>query len=230
VLFLFAPFHFHYFSFLASHQQPPVSPCRNKRIEHTMCVTNTTYRRSQPISLTDAQQQQQPGAFASGLTQRLSAAAASQQQQQNARFFSAMPQLSAEFSIAPPTEKPRPKRRRKPQKPGKTAKMNDRHFVVHSYHDHSNDPVDSSGAAADEDHFHLSKCTSAAQHEEDYYEPSQQQHRRKGGVAIAFPLKLHAVLDQVEADGLSHVISWMPHGRCFVIHQPKEFVDHVLPK
>jgi hypothetical protein len=101
-------------------------------------------------------------------------------------------------------EKPRPKRRRKPQKPGKTAKQNDRHFVVHNYHDHAND-VDNDD-------------------EED--EP----HRRRGGVSIAFPLKLHAVLDQVEADGLAHVISWQGHGRCFVVHKPKEFVDHVMPK
>lgn len=103
-----------------------------------------------------------------------------------------------------PVEKPRPKRRRKPQKPGKTAKMNDRHFVVHNYHDHSCD--------ADEN---------------DLEETGE---RRRGGVAVAFPLKLHAVLDQVEADGLAHVISWQPHGRCFVVHKPKEFVDHVMPK
>jgi len=43
-------------------------------------------------------------------------------------------------------------------------------------------------------------------------------------------MKLHAILDQVEEDGLSHVISWQPHGRCFVIHKPKEFTDHVMPK
>ena len=101
-------------------------------------------------------------------------------------------------------EKPRPKRRRKPQKPGKTAKHNDRHFVVHNYHDHSKDV--------------------------DEPEVEEEPHRRRGGVSIAFPLKLHAVLDQVEADGLAHVISWQGHGRCFVVHKPKEFVDHVMPK
>ena len=52
----------------------------------------------------------------------------------------------------------------------------------------------------------------------------------RGGVSVAFPLKLHAVLDQVEADGLGHVMSWSPHGRCFVIHKPKEFTEHVMPK
>ena len=108
-------------------------------------------------------------------------------------------------------QKPRPKRRRKPQKPGKTAKLNDRHFVVHNYHDHSKDDPDENDVVE--------------HHEED----GQQKPRRRGGVTISFPLKLHAVLDQVDRDGLSSIVSWQPHGRCFVIHKPKEFVDHVMP-
>ena len=107
------------------------------------------------------------------------------------------------YVVVPPPEKPRPKRRRKPQKPGKTAKMNDRHFVHHDYHDHSLDQVETEANNGE---------------------------RRKGGVSIPFPVKLHSVLDQVEADGLGHIISWQPHGRCFVIHKPKEFVEHVMPK
>jgi hypothetical protein len=103
-------------------------------------------------------------------------------------------------------EKNRPKRRRKPQKPGKTAKQNDRHFVVHNYHDHATNPVD-------------------GEHEEE----EEAQSRRRGGVSISFPTKLHAVLEQVETDGLSHIVSWQDHGRCFVIHRPKEFTDHVMP-
>eukprot|EP00934_Nitzschia_sp_Nitz4_P004620 Nitzschia sp. Nitz4//scaffold133_size116822//4807//6162//NITZ4_003790-RA/size116822-processed-gene-0.47-mRNA-1//-1//CDS//3329535345//4610//frame0 len=104
-----------------------------------------------------------------------------------------------------PEKKKRPKRRRKPQKPGKTAKQNDRHFVVHNYHDHS----------ADTD-----------EHDEDKEEENAP---RRGGVATSFPQKLHAILDRVEADGLGHIVSWQPHGRCFVIHKPKEFTDHVMP-
>jgi hypothetical protein len=110
------------------------------------------------------------------------------------------------ISVGDHQEKERPKRRRKPQKPGKTAKQNERHFVVHDYHDHSCD--------TDED--------------EDL-EKQEASQRRRGGVSVSFPLKLHAVLDQVEADGLAHIISWQAHGRCFVIHKPKEFVDHVMP-
>jgi hypothetical protein len=101
------------------------------------------------------------------------------------------------------TPKKKSKRRRKPQKPGKTAKQNDRHFVVHNYHDHANDSED---------------------HEAD---PTGE--RRRGGVSVPFPQKMHSVLDEVERDGLSNVIAWQPHGRCFVIHKPKEFTDHVMP-
>lgn len=101
-------------------------------------------------------------------------------------------------------QKKKPKRRRKPQKPGKTAKLNDRHFVVHNYHDHANDD------------------------DQDVVEQPEA-GRRRGGVSVSFPTKLHSVLDQVEADGLAHVVSWQPHGRCFVIHKPKEFTDHIMP-
>lgn len=111
------------------------------------------------------------------------------------------------FQNQQPNVKPaRPKRRRKPQKPGKTAKMNDRHFVVHNYHDHANDQPD----------------------ETDVQEESQPS-RRRGGVSLSFPLKLHAMLDQIEADGLAHVISWQSHGRAFLVHKPQEFVSHVMP-
>jgi hypothetical protein len=108
-----------------------------------------------------------------------------------------------DFQTAMKPSAPKPKRRRKPQKPGKTAKQNDRHFVIHNYHDHANENKD----------------------EED----SQDSSDRKGGVSVSFPIKLHRILDQVAAEGLSHIISWQPHGRCFVIRKPKEFADHVMP-
>jgi len=168
-----------------------------------MCVTNTTSRRNtqqQPVSLganvnlSDTLRQN----FVSPYT---STAAAKPQQQQP--VYGGFPTFSQQY-VQIPTEKPRPKRRRKPQKPGKTAKLNDRHFVHHNYHDHSHDaPVDTQ---------------------------VEQGERRKGGVSVPFPVKLHSVLDQVEADGLAHIVSWQPHGRCFVIHQPKEFVELVMPK
>jgi HSF-type DNA-binding len=44
----------------------------------------------------------------------------------------------------------------------------------------------------------------------------------KKAAALAFPAKLFEILDLVEKDGLSRILSWQPHGRCFVIHRPKD--------
>lgn len=80
---------------------------------------------------------------------------------------------------------------------------NHSHVVQHHYHDHSADPT---------------------------VDPSKIKHKAKGGVITPFPVKLHEMLDRIEADGFAHVVSWQPHGRCFVVHKPKEFVNHVMPK
>lgn len=44
----------------------------------------------------------------------------------------------------------------------------------------------------------------------------------------SFPVRLHYMLNEIEGDGLSHVISWAPHGRSFVVHKPKVFAEQVL--
>jgi hypothetical protein len=38
------------------------------------------------------------------------------------------------------------------------------------------------------------------------------------------------MLRGVEAEGLSHIVSWKPSGRCFVVHKPIEFVTEILHK
>lgn len=48
-------------------------------------------------------------------------------------------------------------------------------------------------------------------------------YRQPYALAAPFPLKLHETLDRIEQDGHAHVISWQPHGRCFVIHDHSEF-------
>jgi hypothetical protein len=55
-----------------------------------------------------------------------------------------------------------------------------------------------------------------------------EEHPTRGGVTTPFPLRLHDMLENVEADGNEHIVSWQPHGRCFVVHKPKEFVE-LLP-
>ena len=44
-----------------------------------------------------------------------------------------------------------------------------------------------------------------------------------------FPVKLHFMLNELESDGLSHIVSWQPHGRCFVVHKQEDFVSTILP-
>lgn len=52
----------------------------------------------------------------------------------------------------------------------------------------------------------------------------------RGGVSSMFPTVLHHMLDDAEKNGFDDVISWQTHGRCFIVHQPKKFVDEVMPK
>jgi len=49
----------------------------------------------------------------------------------------------------------------------------------------------------------------------------------RGGVVTPFPWKLHDMLESVEEDGYAHIVSWQPHGRCFAVHKPKDFVELV---
>jgi hypothetical protein len=44
-----------------------------------------------------------------------------------------------------------------------------------------------------------------------------------------FPEKLHYVLSDMEKDDLQHIVSWQPHGRCFIVHDQKHFAEKVLP-
>ena len=54
----------------------------------------------------------------------------------------------------------------------------------------------------------------------------------KGGVRIPFPIKLFNMLEHIDLQEpqLSSVISWQPHGRCFLAHDQKQFEELVLPR
>jgi HSF-type DNA-binding len=84
---------------------------------------------------------------------------------------------------------------------GSNKKRNRHITVVHNYHDHSN------------------------AHAADY----QVEHPARGGVTTPFPLKLHYMLLSTAQEGMEHVVSWQPHGRCFLVHKPKEFIE-MLPR
>lgn len=45
----------------------------------------------------------------------------------------------------------------------------------------------------------------------------------------AFPVKLHYVLSELKREGLDNIVSWQPHGRCFLVHDSKQFAALVLP-
>eukprot|EP00980_Cylindrotheca_fusiformis_P024154 scaffold11571_cov122-Cylindrotheca_fusiformis.AAC.17 len=68
-------------------------------------------------------------------------------------------------------------------------------------------------------------------HDHSYDSPERyvQQQPARGGVVTPFPVKLHEMLRQLELDGHADIISWQPHGRCFVVHKPADFVP-LLPK
>ena len=60
--------------------------------------------------------------------------------------------------------------------------------------------------------------------------PEQEQaippeERNTGGVQNPFPERLHDMLTQ---DKYPDIVSWAPHGRCFVVRKPKEFEKRVL--
>jgi hypothetical protein len=50
----------------------------------------------------------------------------------------------------------------------------------------------------------------------------------KGGVTTPFPWKLHDMLDNMDKEGKHSVVTWQPHGRAFMVHKPKEFVDQIM--
>lgn len=45
-----------------------------------------------------------------------------------------------------------------------------------------------------------------------------------------FPFKLHAILADIEASEMSHIVSFQPHGRAFRVHKIGLFESQVLPK
>eukprot|EP00522_Entomoneis_paludosa_P017531 CAMPEP_0172453508 /NCGR_PEP_ID=MMETSP1065-20121228/10793_1 /TAXON_ID=265537 /ORGANISM="Amphiprora paludosa, Strain CCMP125" /LENGTH=359 /DNA_ID=CAMNT_0013205691 /DNA_START=172 /DNA_END=1251 /DNA_ORIENTATION=+ len=55
--------------------------------------------------------------------------------------------------------------------------------------------------------------------------------RRRKGRTGTFPQKLHQMLSDLERqDGGTDIASFLPHGRAFAIHKPRDFVKHVMPK
>jgi len=50
------------------------------------------------------------------------------------------------------------------------------------------------------------------------------------GVTVPFPVKLHRLIEYAEAEGLTDIVGWQPHGRCFVIRDQKAFASDLMPR
>ena len=53
--------------------------------------------------------------------------------------------------------------------------------------------------------------------------------KKTGGVSQPFPEKLMDML-ATESNENSSIVSWLPHGRAFIVRKPKEFADDIMPK
>ena len=52
----------------------------------------------------------------------------------------------------------------------------------------------------------------------------------KGGVSTPFPWKLHIMLEAIHKEGDTNIVSWLSHGKAFIVHKPKDFVNEIMPK
>jgi len=79
-----------------------------------------------------------------------------------------------------------------------------RTFVDNSYRDHAQDPLSNSDR--------------------------KMQQANRGGISITFPQKLFNMLTAAATEGFDHIVSWQPHGRCFLIHDKHDFGNTIIPK
>lgn len=54
--------------------------------------------------------------------------------------------------------------------------------------------------------------------------------RSRGGVSEHFPERLHRMLLDVEEEGKSGIVAFMPHGRAFAVIDEGKFVEEIMPK
>jgi hypothetical protein len=84
--------------------------------------------------------------------------------------------------------------------------------VVHNYHDYANE-VDQGGESSGDLH-----------HMKEHTQSSNMNH----GGEQNFPVKLHYMLNELAKDGMDGIVSWQPHGRCFLVHKQQQFIEQVL--
>jgi HSF-type DNA-binding len=90
-----------------------------------------------------------------------------------------------------------------------------RHLTTqHDYHDHAADPVA---------HSTMETTSSLLSSKSKQDSISLGPTNNFASTTTPFPMKLYEMIEQMESDGMSHVLSWQPHGRCFLVHEPHVF-------
>lgn len=54
--------------------------------------------------------------------------------------------------------------------------------------------------------------------------------KKTGGVTQPFPEKLYEMLASESDDSPDGIVSWIPHGRAFIVRKPKKFTSEIMPK
>lgn len=91
---------------------------------------------------------------------------------------------------------------------------------------------------SDVEHLFTSQNKAMARSESEYtfdaQDGSGSPHHRRGTSSTKlqdqFPMKLYRMLSVVEDLGLSHIVSWKPHGRAFEVKDVDQFVKNVMPR
>ena len=62
--------------------------------------------------------------------------------------------------------------------------------------------------------------------------PSKDSLDRQDSICCShsFPVVLHEILDNAETTGMDQILSWMPTGRAFKVHDKKRFLQEIVPK
>jgi len=58
------------------------------------------------------------------------------------------------------------------------------------------------------------------------HKPSKKPHVPR----MPFPRMLYEMLKVVEKNEQTDIVSWQPHGRCFLVHKHKKFIKDIMPK
>lgn len=119
----------------------------------------------------------------------------------------------------------------KKKKSGSKKKKKRAMMVDHTYHEHMNDlpPGETNDSKKPSTSSGVTTRSSVANRQGANVEQRQFRRRARGGVQHPFPAKLHQVLEEMEKNGHDNIMGWMPHGRSFMVKEPKEFVKEYMP-